>query len=1186
MRSYLLPVLFIGLLSTAHAILPSCTVSSTADTGASGTLRYCLTSPTSGLVITISARGTITLASALPAISTNLTINGPGANQLTISGNNAYQVFIINSGTVGISGLTIANGLAPSNGYGGGISNGGTLTVTNCAFSANVTNNGSNNVPSGGAIYTTGTLNVSGSTFVNNSATSGSGGAIYINSGTTTVYNSTFVSNSADSGGGAFYSNGNLTLTNSTLSANSGTDDGAIFSGDGSETLNNNIFAGNDVLNLGFTINASNNVFYHSLCHYCTTNSNEKTTNPLLLQLGNYGGTTETMALAPGSAAICNGSASLASSASVTADQRGFALDPTCASGLVDAGAVQTNQYVVNSLADSSDGSNNCNPSGSGTTCSLRDATFLAAENFTNYGYGGDITFLSSLTSVNTQGTINLSSVATPAGTGSTLTIGGVTNILGPGANQLTISSDYDTDLGTVLAVNSGAQVLLYGLTIAQAYTNGNAGGINNQSTLTVMDSAIFDNMALGNGGGIYSDGTLTLIDSTVSSNTAAFANGGGGGGGIYSTGTLTLTESTVAGNFTGFLSTTGGGGIYNDGGSATLTASTVSGNSADGSCITIPLEPPYCIGGSGGGILNSGTLTLTNSIAAGNSAQSTANSGDCVGAGCPSNGSSNLIGGVPNLAPLGSYGGTTLTMIPLPGSPAICDGLAANIPSGFTTDQRGFPNTNTTYTSGTCVDAGAVQTNYQSLQFSKSTYNGYISQAISPAPIVSVTENGQNIGAVPISLNDASLTVSGLGPVVTIAGTGATFSSVEDSVGEDTSLVASLQLTPEAISPAFTLTASAALDVSSIIPAALTTPTPGTTLTGTSVTFAWSPGNTATHFELWLGTINGSSNLYNSGSVTVTTETVSNLPSNGQPVYARLYYYIYGSWQYASYTYTAYGAPTPATLITPTPGSTFTATSIAFTWAPGNVAKNFELWIGTTAGSTNIYDSGSVTVTTETVSNLPGNGQPVYARLYSYINGAWQYTSYTYTASGSPTPAALTTPAPSSKLTGTSIAFSWSPGNVAKNFELWVGTTAGSTNIYNSGSVTATTETVNGLPSNGQPVYVRLYSYIDGAWQYTSYTYTATGSPTLASLTTPAPSSTLTSTSVAFSWNPGNVAKNFELWLGTTNGASNLYNSGSVTATTETVNGLPSNSEKIYARLYSYIDGAWQYTSYTYTAY
>ena len=53
----------------------------------------------------------ITLGSSLPTISVNLTITGLGASHLTISGNNAYQVFVINSGAiVNISGLTIANG--------------------------------------------------------------------------------------------------------------------------------------------------------------------------------------------------------------------------------------------------------------------------------------------------------------------------------------------------------------------------------------------------------------------------------------------------------------------------------------------------------------------------------------------------------------------------------------------------------------------------------------------------------------------------------------------------------------------------------------------------------------------------------------------------------------------------------------------------------------------------------------------------------------------------------------------------------------------------------------------------------------------------------------------------------------------------------------------------------------------
>ena len=68
--------------------------------------------------------GTIKLASGEPAITAaNLTINGPGENQLTVSGNNAYRVFdISNSATVKIDNLTIADGLTVG-GNGGGILN-------------------------------------------------------------------------------------------------------------------------------------------------------------------------------------------------------------------------------------------------------------------------------------------------------------------------------------------------------------------------------------------------------------------------------------------------------------------------------------------------------------------------------------------------------------------------------------------------------------------------------------------------------------------------------------------------------------------------------------------------------------------------------------------------------------------------------------------------------------------------------------------------------------------------------------------------------------------------------------------------------------------------------------------------------------------------------------------------------
>ena len=973
MRFSLVLVVLAGLFS-AGAYAQTCTVSSTADSGAN-TLRSCLTSPTSGVAITISATGTITLASALPPIAVDLTIIGPGANQLTVSGSNAYQVFNISSGTVSISGLTIANGAVSSGGTGGGIQNADTLTVANDIFSGNVATRGM-----GGGIYSDGSLTVQNCTFVSNSSQTGAG--IYVNSGTATVTNSTFANNISRLGGGGIGSAATLNVTNSTFSGNSafgaGGEGGAIIDSSNTTTVNNSIFSGNTagdigagIYNSGATVNADSNVFYNNLddgiseddCNSCAINSNETTDNPQLAPLGNYGGPTETMALLTRSVATCVGTTANATAAGVTADQRGFALDPSCPSGYVDAGAVQTNQFVVSTLSDTTDATTNCNPSGTGTTCSLRDAITLANSFPTTYATGGDVTIPPR--GLGLPGTITLGS-ALPS-------ITGQVNIIGPQAYRLTISGNNDASVGSVLTVDSGAEILFYGMTIANGNSTGTGGGIDNSGTMTVIDAAISGNnasVATGDrGGGIENYGTLTLIGCTVSGNTVgAIGNGGyplGGGIANESEGTLILTDSTVSGNVSSVSGSPGtayGGGISSYG-TVILNSSTVSGNSANGS---------GGASGIGGGIwIGDGTLTLANSIVAGSSA--TTEYADIEGSYTDNGGnqaSSNISATSAiaiNLAPLANYGGDLSTQVPLPGSPAICAGLTGNIPSGTTTDQRGYPNTNTTYTSGTCVDAGSVQTNYQSVQFSNvpggGAYTALINTAANTAPNVIVTENGQYMGAVPVTLTDASLTVSGLGPVTTVATVGATFGSIEDTAAEDTSLVAALQITPAAITPPYILSASALFDTTSpSTPASLSTPTPGTTLTGTSVAFTWAPGTT-THVELWIGTTGpGSTNLYNSGSVTVTTETVSNLPSNGQPVYVRLYSYLNGAWVYSSYTYTAYGSPTPATLTTPAPGSTLTGTSVAFAWTPGNVSTHYELWVGTTAGSTNLYNSGSVT--------------------------------------------------------------------------------------------------------------------------------------------------------------------------------------------------------------------------------
>jgi hypothetical protein len=77
------------------------------------------------------------------------------------------------------------------------------------------------------------------------------------------------------------------------------------------------------------------------------------------------------------------------------------------------------------------------------------------------------------------------------------------------------------------------------------------------------------------------------------------------------------------------------------------------------------------------------------------------------------------------------------------------------------------------------------------------------------------------------------------------------------------------------------------------------------------------------------------------------------------------------------------------------------------------------------------------------------------------------------------------------STLTGASQTFSWT-GTGITEWWLYVGTTKGARDILNSGSLgTALSTTVNGLPTDGSTIYVRLW-HKEGSWLFTDYTYTA----------------------------------------------------------------------------------------------
>ena len=165
--------LFVGVL-VMHVNAANFAVTTLNDDGV-GSLRQAITEANAVAgqdTITFSSTGVIVLETALPEVVDSLFLLGPGTNLLTISGRNAVQIFRLSSGTTNtISGLTIADGQAPTNAHGGAISNLSKLTILSCAFTNNKTSGGF-----GGAIYNCSDVIICDSGFYCNAAIGGNGG--------------------------------------------------------------------------------------------------------------------------------------------------------------------------------------------------------------------------------------------------------------------------------------------------------------------------------------------------------------------------------------------------------------------------------------------------------------------------------------------------------------------------------------------------------------------------------------------------------------------------------------------------------------------------------------------------------------------------------------------------------------------------------------------------------------------------------------------------------------------------------------------------------------------------------------------------------------------------------------------------------------------------------------------------
>jgi hypothetical protein len=641
----------------------------------------------------------------------NVTIDGPGADVLTIDSYSGYTIFNIawNSGLDGLTvrGLTMKNSVGVINSTNGAdvvverldivdtpgtafyIYGGGDLTISETEFSGNSTGYGVDF--SGG-----GQLTIADSSFIENNMVS-----VVVRNSTAHISNTTFSGNyTSDEAGALAVYDADVMLVNVTITENEGSYTGGIYVVEGANvTLHNSIVAGNvgsDIYSPNYLPGTFNSASSHNLIGidgttynptFPTGNGNELgvTANDLqLAPLDYYGGRTRSHMLKAGSVAIDAGDDSLALDAAgmpLAFDQRGLT---RITGGAVDVGTVEGTSgsvYTVTTLADDNDGDH------SHGNFSLREVLATAALTL-----GDDtIEFAPSLTSGGAA-TITLTYDGPDSGTAADqLTIGSNVTIDGPAANLLTISGNSQT---RVFQVNSGVTATIRDLRITggNSNTSGYGGGIYSSGTLIVDRSQIEGNFASSSGGGIYVQaGTLALTNSTVANNLVMYQ-----GGGIYIGSTSSpalISNSTISTN----TATYGGaGGIYDGSSGAVIVNSTITANATS-----------Y---GAAAGIQGSATK-LFNTIVAGNGGNKdlagtfhATSAYNLIGYdGNLTNGidhgvNGNLVGGQSGgaainalLSTLGYYGGTTKTHRLLSGSAAIDAGdNAVALAYLLDDDQRG----------------------------------------------------------------------------------------------------------------------------------------------------------------------------------------------------------------------------------------------------------------------------------------------------------------------------------------------------------------------------------------------------------------------------------------------------------------------------------------------------------------
>jgi len=224
----------------------------------------------------------------------------------------------------------------------------------------------------------------------------------------------------------------------------------------------------------------------------------------------------------------------------------------------------------------------------------------------------------------------------------------------------------------------------------------------------------------------------------------------------------------------------------------------------------------------------------------------------------------------------------------------------------------------------------------------------------------------------------------------------------------------------------------------------------------------------------------------------------VDGLPADGSIIHVRLWHRLSDDkWNFVDQAFTAASTSATVEITSPSKRDVLTGSSDTFTWdAKGVPVDQWWLYVGTTVGGSQIYNSGDLAAATSVdVSGLVTDGSPVYVRIWHrFDNRAWRHIDATYSAATLSAPV-ISEPSDGADISGSSVTFSWDANETMVDESwLYIGSTVGGKEYFDSGNLkAATTTTATSLPEDGSTVFVRLWHRQTGSvWSSVDSQYTS----------------------------------------------------------------------------------------------